>query len=103
MKKLFFQSILSAVVFGLLTWGASGLFDFSFSEWSFFIGLGLSTVIFFFSSSGGALSKATTLDASLSMWKVQKDNELKANVGFIFYGSALFTLFSLILMLVTYF
>jgi hypothetical protein len=103
MKKVIVRTIISAIIIGIIAWGASFIFSFSYSEWSFFIGLGLSVVIFFFNSSGGALSKITTHQASESVWKIQKDNELKANVGTVFYGSVLFTVISLIAMMIIYF
>ncbi len=102
MKIISGKSLVSAIVIALCVWVASMLFSFSYGEWSFFIGLGLTVFLFFFNSSGGALSKGATMQASEAGWKVQKDNELKANVGVVFYGSALFTLISFVLMLVTY-
>ncbi|WP_409252097.1 hypothetical protein V1502_18690 [Bacillus sp. SCS-153A] len=103
MKKVIVTSLLSAVVIALVIWVTSIIFSYSYSEWGFFIGLGLTVVLFFFSSSGGALSKGATLDASESRWKIQEDNELKANVGGVFYGSVLFTVISFIFMIITYF
>ncbi|TMU87033.1 hypothetical protein FGG79_02510 [Bacillus sp. BHET2] len=102
MKKLSVRSLCSALVIALCVWIASMVFSFSYGEWSFFIGLGLTVVLFFFNSSGGTLSKGATMQASEAGWKIQKDNELKANVGAVFYGSALFTLISFVLMLVTF-
>jgi hypothetical protein len=69
----------------------------------FFIGLGLSIKLFFFNSSGGALSKGANFEVSEANWKIQKDNEMKTNVGAVFYGSVLFTILSFILMMITYF
>jgi hypothetical protein len=96
-------SFVSAVAIALIVWVASIIFSFSYGEWSFFIGLGLTVVLFFFNSSGGALSKGATLEASEAGWKIQKDNELKTNVGGVFYGSVLFTVISFFLMVITYF
>ena len=104
MKKVITWSILSSVIIGIVVWIASIIFSFSFTEWSFFIGLGLSVIIFFFNSSGGSLTKVTTVEASESVWKIQKENnEMKVNVGIVFYGSVLFTIISLIVMLTIYF
>jgi hypothetical protein len=103
MKKNIIGTLISAVLIGLLVWGASMFLSFSYMEWSFFIGLAISVVLFFFSSSGGMLSKNATLDASTAGWKIQKDNDLKANVGFVFFGAVLFTLVSFIMMLIAYF
>ncbi|MRG85905.1 hypothetical protein [Salinibacillus xinjiangensis] len=104
MKKIIIQSLISAVILGVIVWIASFIFSFSYGEWSFFIGLGFSVVIFFFSSSGGALSKVANLEASESSWKIQKDNnDLKANVGTIFYGSVLYTIISFIVMVILFF
>ncbi|WP_156791357.1 hypothetical protein [Bacillus sp. SG-1] len=103
MKKNIIGTVISAAVFGVLVWGASLIFSFSFLDWGFFIGLAISVVLFFFNSSGGMLSKNATLDASTAGWKIQQDNELKANVGFVFYGAVLFTVISFIMMIVTYY
>ena len=103
MKKNILGTIISALVIALLVWIASKILSFSYTEWSFFIGLGLSVILFFFNSRGGALSKGISLEASESNWKIERGNELEAEVGFVFYGSVLFTLFSLVLMLITYF
>ncbi|WRP07241.1 hypothetical protein U9J35_03480 [Rossellomorea aquimaris] len=97
------KSIVTAAILAIAIWIGSLLFTFSYGEWSFFIGLGIAVGLFFFNSSGGALSKGATLEASEAGWKIQKDNELKANVGSVFYGAVLFTLISLIFMIVTYF
>ncbi|MBY0098164.1 hypothetical protein [Mesobacillus maritimus] len=103
MKKVIVRTILSAIIISIIVWGASYIFSFSYSEWSFFIGLGLSVGIFFFNSSGGTLSKVTTHHASQSVWKIQKDNELTATVGAVLYGSVLFTIISLLAMIIIYF
>lgn len=103
MKKLIGWSIVTAFVIGLLTWLASTIFSFSYGEWSFFIGLGLTVVIFFFSSSGGTLSKIATQKASESVWKIQKDNELKTRLGPLFFGSLFYTVVSFLAMIILYF
>lgn len=103
MEKIISWSVISAIIIGVIVWISSIIFSFSYGEWSFFIGLGLSVIIFFFNSSGGSLSKVTTLQASESVWKIQKDNESKVNVGVVFYGSVLYTIISLIIMIFIYF
>jgi hypothetical protein len=103
MKKNIIGTLISAGVFALLVGAASYVLSFSYIDWSFFIGMAISVVMFFFNSSGGMLSKNATLDASTAGWKIQKDNELKANVGFVFFGAVLFTLVSFVQMLITYF
>ncbi|WP_240189843.1 hypothetical protein [Bacillus sp. P14.5] len=103
MKKNLVGTLISAVVIGLLVWIATMVLPISYMDWSFFIGLALSVVLFFFNSSGGVLSKAATLDASTAGWKVQQDNELKANVGFVFYGAVLYTIVSFVVMIITYY
>ncbi|MCP3740973.1 hypothetical protein [Rossellomorea sp. BNER] len=103
MKKLIGWSIVSSIGIGLIVWVASNVFSFSYGEWSFFIGLGLSVVLFFLNSSGGMFSKGTTFEASEAMWKIQKDIEQKTNVGAVFYGSVLFTIISFIMMMIMYF
>ncbi|WP_064090919.1 hypothetical protein [Rossellomorea aquimaris] len=102
MNKLIVGSLISSMAIAFIVWIGSMVFSFSYGEWSFFIGLGLSVVLFFFNSSGGALSKGATLEASEAGWKIQKDNELKANVGVFFYGSVLFTVISFIVMMIAY-
>ncbi|WP_456270963.1 hypothetical protein [Bacillus sp. AK031] len=105
MKKNILGTVISALVIALLVWIASKVLSFSYVDWSFFIGLGISVIVFFFNSRGGVMSKGATLEASEAAWKVQKDNgnELEAEVGYIFYGSLLFTIVSLVWMLITYF
>jgi hypothetical protein len=103
MKKNILGTVISALVIALLVWIASMVFSFSYMEWSFFIGLGLTVALYFFNSRGGALSKGATLDASEASWKIQKDNELEVEVGYVFYGSLLFTIVNLIVLLITYF
>ncbi|KAA0566732.1 hypothetical protein F0342_01385 [Bacillus sp. CH30_1T] len=104
MKKFITRtSLVTAAILAIGIWIGSLLFSFSYGEWSFFIGLGITVGLFFFNSSGGALSKGATLEASEAGWKIQKDNELKANVGSVFYGAVLFTLISFVIMMVTYF
>jgi len=104
MKKFITRmSLITAAILAIAIWIGSLLFNFSYGEWSFFIGLGITVGLFFFNSSGGALSKGATLEASEAGWKIQKDNELKSNVGGVFYGAVLFTLISFVMMMVTYF
>lgn len=103
MKKNIIGTIISAGVIGILVWIATMVLSISYMDWSFFIGLAISVVLFFFNSSGGALSKGATLDASTAGWKVQQDNELKANVGFVFFGAVLYTIVSFIMMIITYY
>ncbi|WP_252183600.1 hypothetical protein [Rossellomorea vietnamensis] len=103
MKKNIIGTIISAGVIGILVWIAAMVLSISYMDWSFFIGLAISVVLFFFNSSGGVLSKGATLDASTAGWKVQQDNELKANVGFVFFGAVLYTIVSFVMMIITYY
>ena len=104
MKKIMQRTIITAIIIGAIVWVASEIIPFSYSEWSFFVGLGITLILFLFNSSGGSLSKGATLEASESTWQVQKDNnELKVNVGGVFYGAVLYTIVSLIFMVVIYF
>jgi hypothetical protein len=96
-------SIITSLIIGFVVWAISKIIHFSYSEWSFFIGLGLSTILFFFSSNGGILSKGDTFEASQTSGKIQKDDELKAKVGGVFYGAVLYTIVSLVIMVVIYF
>ncbi|MGD7042985.1 hypothetical protein [Jeotgalibacillus proteolyticus] len=103
MKKTITWSLITAVAVGLIVWAASTLVPFSYGEWSFFIGLGLTVFFFFFSGSGGFLSRIATFQASASVGKVQEDNKHNAYLGGIFYGLVLYTVVSLIVMLIIYF
>lgn len=103
MKKLILKSIISSIAIGTIVWAASILMSFSFIEWSFFIGMGLSVVLFFLNSSGGSLSKGATFNASMMSRKIQKNTEMKTTLGPVFYGSVLFTIISFIMMIITYF
>ncbi|WP_404454440.1 hypothetical protein LG329_05635 [Virgibacillus necropolis] len=103
MKKVIGWTILSAIAIGIIVWITSEIISFSYSEWSFFIGLGISVILFSFNSRGGMLSKGATYEASETSWKIQKDEEMKVNVGAVFYGSVLFTFISFISMIITYF
>jgi len=103
LKKTVVWAIYTAIVMSLVVWTSSRLVPFSYTEYSFFIGLGVSIVLFFFSSSGGVFSRAATMDASEAVWKVQKVEKSKVNVGGVFYGTVLYTVMSLILMIALYF
>ncbi|MCA1010662.1 hypothetical protein [Halobacillus halophilus] len=103
MKRVIQQSVVSAFVIGLLVWVASLLVPFSYLDWSFFIGLGLSVVFFLFNSSGGALTKGVNFAAALSVFQRQEEEELKTDVGGVFFGAVLYTLVSLITWLFVYF
>ncbi|MBV6682406.1 hypothetical protein KV679_01740 [Bacillus sp. JRC01] len=103
MNKTAIWAICTAIVMGLVVWTASRLVPFSYNEYSFFIGLGASIVLFFFSSSGGVFSRAATMDASEAVWKVQKGEKSKVTVGGVFYGTVVYTVISLILMIALYF
>ncbi|MEI5907049.1 hypothetical protein WAK64_08265 [Bacillus spongiae] len=102
MKKKIGIAVFSSIVIGLIVWLASLIFAFSYFEWSFFIGLALTGLLFLFNSSGGTFSKGATLEASEAMWKIQKESGLKTNVGAFFYGSVIYTIISLIIMVVKY-
>ncbi len=103
MKKMIVWSILSAFTIGIIVWVASFIIPFSYVAWSWIIGLGLSVVIFFFNSSGGPSSAMANFEASEASGGIQKDNELRANVGAFFYGSVLYTIISLIYMVISYY
>ncbi|MBN8210577.1 hypothetical protein JI666_17620 [Bacillus sp. NTK071] len=103
LKKVIGRSLLSTIILGLIVWAASALFSFSYLEWSFLIGLAISVVLYFFNSSGGLLSKGTNFEASQAGWKIQSDNELKVNVGAVFYGAVLYTIISLVVTIITYY
>jgi hypothetical protein len=103
MKKIILWSIITSIIIGLVVWTGSKIIPFSYSEWSFFIGLGLSAILFFFNSTGGILSKGATFEASQTSGKIQKDDGLKANVGAVFYGAVLYTIVSLVVTVFIYF
>ncbi|MEW4326904.1 hypothetical protein Q0N12_09540 [Rossellomorea marisflavi] len=103
MNKTAIWAICTAIVMGLVVWTASRLVPFSYNEYSFFIGIGASILLFFFSSSGGVFSRAATMDASEAVWKVQKVEKSKVTVGGLFYGTVLYTVISQIFMIALYF
>ena len=104
MKKIVQWAIITSVIIGGVVWIVSEIVPFSYSEWSFFIGLGITIIMFLFNSSGGFLSKGAALEASEANWKVQKENnELKINVGGVFYGALLYTFISFVVMILIYF
>lgn len=104
MKKTIRWAIITALIIALAVWIASEVIPFSYTEWSFFIGLAVTGIVFVFNSSGGFLSKNLTLDLSVTVLKVQKDhNEFKLNAGGVFYGAVLYTFVSFIVMLAVYF
>lgn len=103
MKRIVQQSVVSAFVIGLVVWIASLLVPFSYIDWSFFIGLGLSVIFFLFNSSGGPTSKGVNYAAALSVFQRQEEEELKTDVGGVFFGSVLYTLVSFITMIFVYF
>ena len=104
MNKAIQRVIITSIIIAGIVWIAFIIIPFSYLEWCFFIGLGLTVIMFLFNSSGGFLSRGVTLEASEAAWKVQKDNnELKVNVGGVFYGVLLYTFVSLIVMLITYY
>ena len=102
MKRVIFKSVVTALVISLLVWIASLLVPFSYNVWSFFIGLGLSVFLFLFNSSGGSITKGANYAATLSIFQVQKEEELKTNLGSVFFGAVLYTIVSLITMIVIY-
>ncbi len=93
---------MTAVVIGVVVWIASLLVPFSYNVWSFFIGLGLSVVFFLSNSSGGAISKGANYAAALSTFQHQEEQELKTNLGGVFFGAVLYTLVSLVTTIVFY-
>lgn len=103
MNKTAIWATCTAIIMGLIVWTASRLVPFSYNEYSFFIGLGASILLFFFSSSGGVFSRAATMDASEAVWKVQKVEKSKVKVGGVFYGAVLYTVVSLVSMIALYF
>jgi membrane-bound ClpP family serine protease len=103
LKKIIGLTIVIAVVIGILVWIASLIFSFPYLGWNFFIGLGLSVILFFFNSSGGFFTKSSALEASSGDVRYTHGNhDLKPNVGIVFYGSVLYTSVCLIHMIILY-
>ena len=94
MKKVIGKTVLVSLVIGIIVWIASLIFSFSYSQWGFYIGLGLTLVLLIFNTSGG--TTMANFEASESIWKIQKNDDLKINVGVVFYGAILYTVVSLI-------
>ena len=103
MKRQIGLTVLTAVVIAIIIWIASLIFTFPYIGWNFFIGLGLSVVLFFFNSSGGLMTKSSTLEASSGHKDyLNGNNNLKVNVGVVFYGSVLFTVICFLHMIILY-
>ncbi|WP_226659029.1 hypothetical protein [Pseudalkalibacillus hwajinpoensis] len=103
MKKDIGKSIVASLLIGLIVWAASAFFSFSYVNWSFLIGIGLSVILYLFNSSGGVLSNATNFEASQAGWKIQSERDMKVNVGAVFYGVVLYTMISLILTIIAFY
>ncbi|HAM81256.1 hypothetical protein [Ornithinibacillus bavariensis] len=103
MKKMIGMTIAIAIIIAILVWVTSIIFSFPFLGWNFFIGLGLSFILFFFNSKGGFFTKSSALEASSGDLRyTYGNNDIKANVGVVFYGSVLYTSVCLIHMIILY-
>ncbi|MBM7579671.1 hypothetical protein [Jeotgalibacillus terrae] len=102
LKKLLLWSIVTAVLIGIVVWIGSLIIPYSYVEWSFFIGVGLTAVLLFFSSSGGFLSGGLTFEASQAVGRVEKNEGFKAYIGVLFYGASLYTVVSLVMTIAIY-
>lgn len=103
LKKIILKSIVTAIIISLIVLTASFIVPFSYSNWSFFIGLGISIILYLSNSSGGILSSYADANLSEATWKIENNNEQKVNVGIVFYGSVLYTVISFISMLIMYY
>ncbi|UOQ45621.1 hypothetical protein MUN89_06710 [Halobacillus salinarum] len=101
MKTTILYSVISAALIGLFVWLISKALHFSFQEWAFFIGLGITTVLLFFNSSGGLHTRWTNFGYSITHGR-QQEEDWKIDVGVLFYGSLIFTTASLVLMVIAY-
>ncbi|WP_026695695.1 hypothetical protein [Peribacillus kribbensis] len=98
MRKTFI--VLAAIISEiLLTLLAASFFHVSFSEISFFIGLGITLVIYVFSSNGGIFSdylKTMVRSDSDVIWVEGKEEDTSFHPSWLFLGSVIFTTFSLV-------
>ncbi|MFQ3544621.1 hypothetical protein Q7A53_11065 [Halobacillus rhizosphaerae] len=101
MKVTVLFSTISGIIIWLLVWTSSLIFNFSFEDWAFFIGIGLSALLLFFNSSGGLHTRMTNFGTDIQHGR-QQEVVWKLDVGVIFYGSLLFTAVSLVIMVISY-
>lgn len=95
MKKFIGKIVMTSLVIALIIWVASLVFSFSYMDYSFFIGGGLTIILFFANMSGG--TPLSNYEASEAIWKIQKTEDIKINVGVVFYSSLLYTVVSFII------
>lgn len=96
MKKGIFIG-LTIVVEGILTWLTANYFGVRFVEVMFFTGLAFTVVIFWFSSSGGALTRFIDSQASAQTGVLMKRESLKWRLNPVLVGSFIFLAVGLIL------
>ncbi|MGV3488873.1 MAG: hypothetical protein ACO1OC_09845 [Tuberibacillus sp.] len=96
-KRALGMTLITTLIIALIVWIVSLIFSFSYTEYGYVIGLILTIVLLLFNTSGGA--PLASFEASESVGKLQKNEEIKMNVGIVFYGSALYTIIGLIIMI----
>ena len=95
MKKFMGKIVMNSLVIALIIWVASIVFYFSYMDYSFFIDGAFTVILFFANMSGG--TPLSNYEASEAIWKIQKTEDIKINVGAVFYGSLLYTVMSFII------
>lgn len=101
MKKIL--SFLSGpLIIAIITYIISSKFQMKFIDLFFTMGLIASVLIYFFSSSGGLISKHTNRQIQGQTGLKVKQDENKFHSSFFFYGSVLYTVVSLIVTVIYY-
>jgi len=105
MKKLIFAIITLGILFGL-TWIVSDFMHGKMIDYAFFVGLIVTIIVRFFTSSGGYASNSINVSAqSQTGMKVSSGNVspfVVTQKSFSFLVSLAFTIVSLILILINY-
>jgi hypothetical protein len=97
MKKSLIIFIITIIVETAITYFVSNKFDIRFIEVMFFSGLAFSVITFWFSSSGGTVTRFNESQVSAQTGIIQKRSELLVRKGPIFTASLTFTTIGLII------
>jgi hypothetical protein len=97
MKKSLIIFIITIIVETVITYYAANKFSIRFIEIMFFAGLAFSVITFWFSSSGGTITRFNESQISAQTGIIQKRSELVFRKGPIFTGSLTFMLVGLII------
>jgi hypothetical protein len=96
MKKHLLVFIITMIVETAITYYAANKFSIRFIEIMFFAGLAFTLITFWFSSSGGLVTRFSESQASAQTGIIQKRSDLIFRKGPIFMASATFMFIGLI-------